>query len=234
MNSSINHSWDVTPAEARAIQEQLSAAVIAHDDFAPITTVAGVDVGFGQGGSITRAAVVVLRYPDLIVLHHAVAHEPTRFPYIPGLLSFREVPAILAALAQLPAPPTILLCDGNGVLHPRRCGLACHLGLHSGLPSIGVAKTLFIGDHVTVPPTRGAWQPIYEQGDVIGAAVCSRAGTRPLYVSVGHRVSLTTAIELVLACTPRYRLPETTRQAHRLASQVPAPTASSSHEEQQP
>lgn len=223
MTDATRHSWDVTPAEARAIQAHLRSAVVAHDDFAPLTTVAGVDVGFEQGGSITRAAVVVLRYPDLTVLHSAVAREPTRFPYIPGLLSFREVPAILAALAHLPTPPAMLLCDGNGMLHPRRCGLACHVGLASGLPSIGVAKTPFIGEHAAVPAERGAWQPVIAQGEVIGAAVCSRAGTRPLYVSVGHRVSLATAIALVLACAPRYRLPETTRQAHRLASQVPAP-----------
>ena len=144
----------------------------------------------------------------------------TRFPYVPGLLSFREAPAALAALGQLKTSPDILLCDGHGLAHPRRFGLACHLGLLSGLPSIGVAKSLLTGEHAPPAQERGAWTPLLDGGEVIGAALRTRPGAKPVYVSIGHRISLESALQVVLRCTGRYRLPETTRQAHRLASNL--------------
>lgn len=212
------HSWDVTPEEAVAIQQRLRHQVICQDQLAAVQTVAGVDVGFEAGGAVTRAAVAVLRFPELVVQETGLARSPTRFPYVPGLLSFREVPAVLDALEQLSALPDLLLCDGHGLAHPRRFGLACHLGLLTGLPSIGVAKSLLVGRHAPLSPERGAWQPLIDHGETVGAALRTRSGVRPVYVSIGHRISLHSAVEYTLRCVTRYRLPETTRQAHRLAS----------------
>jgi len=214
------HPWDVTPAQAKAIQESLRGRVVTHDDFAAIDTVAGVDVGFEDGGKVTRAAVVLLRRSNLETLDRALVRCPTRFPYVPGLLSFREIPAVLDALSQLGAAPDLLLCDGQGYAHPRRFGLACHLGLVTDVPSIGVAKSRLIGEHGPLGETKGSHTWLWHEGEIVGALVRTRARVRPLYVSVGHRVGLPTAIALVIACTTRYRLPETTRRAHRLASQT--------------
>lgn len=180
--------------------------------------VAGVDVGFEDDGAITRAAVVVLSFPELHVIDRAVARVPTTFPYVPGLLSFREIPAVLAALARVRCAPELLLCDGQGLAHPRRFGVACHLGVLTDLPSIGVAKSRLCGTHGAVPAERGAWAPLVDGNETIGAVLRTRVGVQPVYVSIGHRVSLPTAIDFVMRCTTRYRLPETTRQAHHLAS----------------
>jgi deoxyribonuclease V len=215
---SLRHSWDVTRDEAIAIQQRLRAHIRTEDDFGPVRLVAGVDIGFEDDGSTTRAAVVVLNFPALTIHESVLARRPTSFPYIPGLLSFREVPAALAALAQLSAPPDLVLCDGQGIAHPRRVGLAVHLGLLSGIPAIGVAKSRLIGQHKPLPDQRGAWQPMYDNGEVIGAVLRTRVGVKPVYVSPGHRISLPSAIDYTMRCTPKYRLPETTRQAHNLAS----------------
>ena len=218
------HSWDVTPEEAIAIQKRLRDQVIREDRLGIVRTVAGVDVGFEADGSVTRAAVVVLSFPELAVQETSLVRCPTRFPYVPGLLSFREAPAVLQALEQLRALPDLLLCDGQGLAHPRRFGIACHLGVLTGLPSIGVAKSLLVGRHAPVEAVRGAWQPLIDQtvsstaGEQVGAALCTRPGTKPIFVSIGHCVSLESAVEYTLRCVTRYRLPETTRQAHHLAS----------------
>lgn len=213
------HAWDVTPGEARAIQESLRERVIVDDEGPwPPRRVAGIDVGFERSGRVTRAAAVVLSFPGLEPLATAVTRRDTRFPYVPGLLSFRECPAALEALDALEIVPDVLVCDGQGYAHPRRFGLACHLGVLTGLASVGVAKTRLIGTHAEPPQEKGAWVPLEDGDEVIGAVLRTRAGVKPVYVSVGHRMTLTTAVELVLALTPRYRLPETTRLAHRLAS----------------
>lgn len=216
------HRWDVTPAEARAIQARLARRVETADRLGPLRRVAGIDIGFEEGGRVTRAAVAVLSFPALEPLEEAVAREPTRFPYVPGLLSFREVPAALAALERLAEAPDLLLCDGQGYAHPRRFGLACHLGVVTGIPSIGVAKSRLVGAHAALPEARGRWTPLVDGSERIGAVVRTRAGVRPVYVSTGHRVSLPTAVELTLACTRRFRLPEPARAAHHLASAPPA------------
>ncbi|RRQ22266.1 deoxyribonuclease V [Thiohalobacter thiocyanaticus] len=216
------HPWAVSPALARQIQSELAHEVIREDRLDPVRRVAGADIGFEAGGRVTRAAVVVLDYPGLDVCERLLLRRPTRFPYIPGLLSFREVPALLEALDGLHTPPDLILCDGQGLAHPRRFGLACHLGVLSGIPTIGVAKSRLIGRHIEPGPARGDWAPLYDGDEIIGAALRTRARTRPLFVSIGHRISLTTAIGYVLACAPRYRLPETTRAAHRLASEEKA------------
>ncbi|MEW8301390.1 MAG: deoxyribonuclease V [Candidatus Thiodiazotropha sp.] len=212
------HDWNLTPSEAVALQKRLRPQVIDRDCFRTLHRVAGVDVGFEAQGSITRAAVSVLSYPDLQPIEASVARLPTTFPYIPGLLSFREVPAILQAISTLRHSPDIFLCDGQGMAHPRRFGIACHLGVYTDTPAVGVAKTRLTGSHGEVPEQKGGWVPLIDKGETIGAVVRTRNRVKPLYISVGHKISLQASIRLVLACTTRYRLPETTREAHRLAS----------------
>ena len=213
--------WPQTPAQAIALQRALASRVQRVDAVGNVRRVAGVDVGFPGGGQIARAAVAVLSFPDLLPVDQALAELPVAFPYISGLLSFRELPPVLAALARLAQLPDLLLVDGQGLAHPRRFGIACHLGVLTGLPSIGVAKTRLVGEHDPVPDRRGAWVPLRDRGEVIGAVLRSRAGVRPIYVSVGHRISIESAVGLVMACTTRYRLPQTTRAAHALASRAP-------------
>lgn len=214
----IRHSWNLTPQAAIALQRRLRSKVIRTGRPREVRYVAGTDVGFERGGGITRAAVVVLSFPALELVDHAIARQPTRFPYVPGLLSFRELPALLAAFDQLRIRPDLILCDGQGYAHPRRFGIACHMGLTCGIPSIGVAKSRLVGDHGQPMQRRGAWVPLRDQGETIGAVLRSKAYTLPIYVSIGHRVSLPLAVRYVMACTGRFRLPETTRWAHRLAS----------------
>lgn len=211
--------WPRTVAEARAVQEELRGRVIVHDRLGPVRHVAGVDVGFEDEGETTRAAVVVLTFPELETADQSLAREATRFPYVPGYLSFREIPAVLIALERLTVRPDLVVCDGQGYAHPRRFGLACHLGVLIDRPTIGVAKSRLIGEpRGRLGRAKGSWAPLVDAGETIGAVLRSRTDVRPLYVSAGHRVSLATAIEYTLRCTTKYRLPETTRRAHRLAS----------------
>jgi deoxyribonuclease V len=221
------HAWNLTPQEAIELQQKLRQHVVTVDDLIETTsgevqTVAGVDVGFEDEGQTTRAAVSILSFPDLKLVEQRIARLPTQFPYVPGLLSFREVPAVLAALEQFQTLPDLLLCDGQGTAHPRRFGIACHIGLLLDRPAIGVGKSLLVGSHAEVPDQKGAWVALQHKGETIGAVVRTRMGTKPLYISPGHRISLETAIGYVMRCTPKYRLPETTRAAHKLASETPA------------
>jgi deoxyribonuclease V len=213
-----SHPWPQTAEEAIALQQALRTEIVTTDQLGVIQFVAGVDVGFEDEGNTTRAAVAVLSFPDLQLQDQAIARRPTSFPYIPGLLSFREIPAVLDAMEQLTTIPDLLLCDGQGTAHPRRFGIACHLGFLTDLPAIGVAKSLLIGTYEDVPDDKGAWRPLQHQGETIGAVLRTRKGTKPLYISPGHRLSLGTAIAYVMHCTTKYRLPETTRFAHKLAS----------------
>jgi len=210
--------WPGDVAAARAIQEALRSQVVREDRLGPVDTVAGIDVGFEDRGRITRAAVVVLAFPGLEPLAQAIGRRPTRFPYVPGYLSFRELPAVLEALERLDGLPDLILCDGQGLAHPRRFGLACHLGVLTDIPCIGVAKSRLIGSHDELPPDKGQWVALRDKGETIGAVLRTRSRVSPVYISIGHRVSLATAIDYTLRCTTRYRLPETTRHAHRLAS----------------
>jgi deoxyribonuclease V len=214
-----DHPWPVILEEAIAIQESLRNQVIRSDKLKqPVQYVAGVDMGFESNGTISRAAVAVLSFPDLQVVETSLAHRPTSFPYIPGFLSFREIPAVLDALEKIQITPDIILCDGQGIAHPRRLGIASHLGVILDMPTIGVAKSLLIGKHEQLPDTKGSWQPLIHKSETIGAVLRTRSGVKPVYVSIGHRISLNTAIDYVLSCTPKYRLPETTRIADKLAS----------------
>lgn len=218
MNITQRHEWVTTIEEATLIQQQLQPEVITQDKLGEIRYVAGVDVGFEEEGTISRAAVAVLSFPDLQLQEKAIAKRPTSFPYLPGFLSFREIPVVIEALEQINITPDLILCDGQGLAHPLRFGLACHLGVLLNLPTIGVAKSLFIGEYEELPQKKGSWQPLIDQGETIGAVLRSRTDVKPLYVSIGHRISLPTAIAYVLQCTTQYRLPETTRFADHLAS----------------
>ena len=218
MNLHHPHPWNLTPSEAIALQKELVGFVELEDRFDPPRLIAGVDVGFEEQGAVTRAAVAVLDAERLELVEQAIARLPTAFPYVPGLLSFREVPAVLEALDRLKVLPDLLLCDGQGRAHPRRFGIACHLGVLTGLPTVGVAKSRLVGRHDEPPAERGAWVPLLDHDETIGAVLRSRANVKPLYISSGHRVSLESAVARVMAATTRYRLPETTRWADRLAS----------------
>ncbi|NJS16152.1 MAG: deoxyribonuclease V [Nostocaceae cyanobacterium CSU_2_110] len=214
------HDWNLTTSEAKIIQEELQKEVITEDKFTePVKYVAGVDMGFEANGTISRAAVAVLSFPDLQLQEQSIARRNTTFPYIPGFLSFREIPAVLDALEQINTIPDIILCDGQGIAHPRRLGIASHLGVIIDMPTIGVAKSLLIGKHQEVAQIKGSWQPLIHKNETIGAVLRTRANVKPVYVSSGHRISLPTAIDYVLRCTPKYRLPETTRIADKLASE---------------
>jgi deoxyribonuclease V len=237
------NDWPASFEEAQALQERLRSQIVTHDDLGEVRTVAGVDAGYevdpaaGDNADrvLARAAIVVLDYPSLQPLDYAVARRPTTFPYVPGFLSFRETPAVVAALDELRVRPDLLICDGQGIAHPRRFGIACHIGLLAGLPSIGCAKSLLTGRHDPVPDERGAYVPLTHGREQIGVALRTRPGTKPLYISVGHRVSLATAIRYVMSCTTKYRLPETTRAADGLAShgRVPRVETRGEGEEQQ-
>ena len=213
------HKWNLTTSEAKIIQEELRKEVITEDKFEkPVKYVAGVDMGFEADGTISRAAVAVLSFPDLQLQEQTIAKRPTSFPYIPGFLSFREIPAVLDALEKINITPDIILCDGQGLAHPRRLGIACHLGVILDIPTIGVAKSWLIGDYEEVSQQKGSWKYLIHNNETIGALLRTRENVKPLYVSSGHRISLPTAIDYVLQCTPKYRLPETTRIADKLAS----------------
>jgi len=204
-------------AEARLLQKKLREQVVANDQLGVVRRVAGVDAHYSD--KEIWAAVVVMTFPDLFPLEDALIRLPLTFPYVPGLLSLREAPAILDALTRLSEKPDLLLVDGQGLAHPRRFGLACHVGVLSDTPTIGVAKSCLVGDYQEPATERGAWSPLVDHGETIGAALRSRNGVRPLFVSVGHRISLKTAIELVLRCSTRFRLPEPLRAADKLSRQ---------------
>lgn len=212
------HAWDVSPKNAIAIQKALQSHIRIEDDFGDLKTVAGIDVGFRDNGSVSYAATAVLKFDTLEVIETAVAHHKAVFPYIPGLLSFREIPVVLEAMLKLSAMPDLLLCDGQGIAHPRRFGIAAHLGLLLDIPAIGVGKSRLTGKHDEVPDEKGSHVPLMDNEEQIGVVLRTRANVKPLYISPGHRVSMQRSPELVMKCVTRWRLPETTRHAHKLAS----------------
>ena len=215
------HEWDLSPKAAVALQRELAPRLI--DDvplpLERIATVGGLDVSV-RGGR-TRAAVVVMSFPQLEILEIARAEAETRFPYIPGLLAFREGPAALAALRRLDCEPDVFLVDGMGRIHPRRIGIAAHLGLWLGKPTVGCGKSHFIGEFVEPAVAKGSCSRLTHDDEVIGAVLRTRAKVKPVYVSVGHRANLDSALRLTLAATTRYRLPEPIRAAHK-AAKLPA------------
>lgn len=213
------HAWNVTPSEAVALQKELATQVRCVDDFGPVRTIAGVDVSMNRFEAVGYAAIVVLSVPDLAILEVAEAAMELPMPYIPGLLSFREIPLLLAAWERLEHEPDLLMVDGQGIAHPRGLGIAAHLGLVLDKPAIGCAKSILVGKHEPLAPERGATSPLVYRGRHVGMAVRTKNKVNPLFVSCGHRVSPETAVRWVLECGRGYRLPEPTRQAH-LASNV--------------
>jgi len=179
-------------------------------------TIAGVDIGIR--GERARAAIVVFAWPELVEVERSIAELPVRFPYVPGLLGFREVPCLVKAYERLEVRPDVALVDGHGLAHPRRFGVATHFGVELDLPTIGVGKSLLVGTHRAVGPRRGSGVRLVHLGEVIGTVLRTRAGVQPVIVSIGHRVDLVTAVRLVLRCALRYRLPEPIRAAHHAAS----------------
>ena len=224
------HSWDVTPAEARNIQVQLRHRMVREDRIPKIEHVAGADIAFelhgrgswrsGQGRAI--AGVVVYRFPEMVEVERASSIQPLTFPYVPGLLSFREIPALLAAFESLRVSPDLIFCDAQGYAHPRRFGLACHLGVLLDVPSIGVAKSLLIGQCKDPARRAGSTAALLDpaSGEHIGAALRTATGVKPVYVSQGHRISLERAIELTLAVSDGFRIPRPTRDADRFVNEI--------------
>ena len=211
--------WDGDVAGARALQVELAGKVSLRDGYAtPLRTIAGFDVGFEDGGDTTRAAAVLLDADTLEVLASEIARIPTRMPYIPGLLSFRELPALLLALKALPRAPDLAFVDGHGIAHPRGLGIAAHFGVATGLPSIGVAKKILVGSGSEPHALRGAYTPLRHKGAQLGWLLRSKLRCNPLVVSPGHKVSMASAADLVMRFTGSYRLPEPTQLADRLAS----------------
>jgi deoxyribonuclease V len=221
----IEHPWDISPAEARQIQHRMRGRVVIRPLCLPPRIVAGIDVSV-KGGQ-ARAAVVLLSYPDLLPFQSATAEMGVSFPYVPGLLAFREGPVVLAALAQLQERPDVAIFDAQGRAHPRRMGLASHLGVLLDVPTVGCAKSRLVGVHKEPGEMKGSWTPLTDGDEVIGAVLRTRDCVRPVFVSVGHRADFETAVSLTLSCTSRYRLPEPIRWAHLLAGGKPLKVAKS-------
>jgi deoxyribonuclease V len=211
------HPWRVSPSGAAEIQARLASRVIREGEPAPVRFVAGADIALPRGRSRATAAVVVLSYPDLVLVERHAVEEDVTFPYVPGLLAFREVPVLARALERLSQVPDLLLVDGQGYSHPRRFGLACHLGLLLDLPTIGVAKSRLIGAYDEPAPQAGARAELRDGDEVVGLVLRTRERVTPLFVSVGHRVGLAEAVDWTLRLCRGYRLPEPTRLADKLS-----------------
>jgi deoxyribonuclease V len=220
-----SHPWTLSPEEAIALQKKLAAQVITADRLPePIKIVAGIDVAYNEAQAF--AAVVLMEADTGKVQKVVSADTPARFPYVPGLLSFREVPVIMLALEKVSERPDLVLCDGQGIAHPRRFGIACHIGVLYDLPTIGCAKTRLTGKAEEPASTKGSYSDLVHKGETIGAVLRTRDNVNPLYISPGHRVSVPTAINWVLELTTRYRLPEPTRLADQLVGQIKRKTIS--------
>ncbi len=213
------HEWNLAPAEAIALQRELAQRVIREDQLGEVRHIAGVDMAINENNGMARAAVVLLTYPTLELIEQHIYEEPVRMPYIPGLLSFREAPCVLGAFKQLWQQPDLVMVDGMGIAHMRRIGIASHLGLWLDLPTIGCGKSILVGhyDKVALSETAGAWVPLIDKKEIIGAVVRTRTRVNPMFISTGHRISLETSVTYVLACGKGYRLPEPTRLADKLS-----------------
>jgi deoxyribonuclease V len=214
------HEWNQQPDDAVALQRELAARVIRTDALkGEVRQVAGVDMAINEGNNMARAAVVLLTYPELEVIERHVYEEPIRMPYVPGLLSFREIPCILGAFDQLKQQPDLVMADGQGIAHPRYLGIASHLGLWLDLPTIGCAKSILRGyyDEKALGENVGAWVPLTYKRETVGAVLRTRVRVKPMIISLGHRISLETSLHYVLACCKGYRLPEPTRLADKLS-----------------
>lgn len=216
----LTHSWDLTPKEARNLQIELAAKLVLHDDFSGPSLIAGVDVSYTKENGLSYAGVVVVDYPDLKVVEKKYAIQPTPFPYVPGLLTFREGPAIIAAFARLECEPDLIIFDGQGQAHPKSFGIAAHIGLLLDKPSIGCAKKKLCGSYIEPGPLPGDTNPIVYKDKTIGAVVRTKKKVKPVFVSSGHRIGLTSSVDFILSTCRGYRLPELTRMAHNFVSQL--------------
>jgi len=220
------HAWDLSPSEAVALQKQLASRVIRRGDPAEVRLVAGADVAFpertrGWAGGVARAAVVLMSYPELTLVEQRVIEAPVAFPYVPGLLSFREIPALALAFERLTTTPDLLLADGQGIAHPRRFGFASHLGLLAGVATIGCAKSRLCGEAAEPGLERESMTDLIDNGERVGLVVRTKTGVKPMYVSIGHMIGLDSAVEWVLRLAPTHRLPEPLRIADRLSKALP-------------
>lgn len=213
------HSWDLSASEAIKLQREMAQKIILSDHLGEVKTVAGVDMAINTVSEYAHAAVVLLSFPELELIEQHTYDEPIRMPYVPGLLSFREAPSVLGAFKKLRHRPDLVMVDGQGIAHPRRIGIASHLGLWLNIPTIGCAKSLLIGHYKKeeLGEEAGSWVPLINKEETIGAVVRTRTRVNPMYISPGHLISLETSIRYVLACCKGYRLPETTRQADKLS-----------------
>lgn len=214
------HDWDVTPREAIEIQQRLRALVRIEPLRREIHTIGGADISFNKFSETVYAGVVVLSFPDLHLIETAGVRSTARFPYVPGLLSFREMPSVLEAWDQLKTKPDVLMLDGQGVAHPRRFGIACHAGVLLDLPTIGCAKSILVGTHAPLALEAGSHAPLIHRSEQVGDALRTKRGVTPVYVSVGHLIDLPSAVEVTLRTTSKYRQPEPTRQAHLLVNRL--------------
>ena len=212
------HDWDLTPTQAIALQKELREQVRIEPLARPVETIAGADISFNKFSETVYAGIVVLRLPSLEVVEEAGVTSTARFPYIPGLLSFREIPALLEAWQQLRVEPDAIMCDGQGLAHPRRMGIACHIGLLTQRPSFGCAKSVLVGKFEEPPIERGNWTPMLHRGETVGVALRTKNKVQPVYISPGHLLSQEDAIRLTLACDGGYRVPEPTRRAHNFVN----------------
>jgi len=210
------HSWSLKYKEARALQQELAQRVIKTDYIKTITKICGVDIGFEN--KVASACCVVMSFPWLKIIDYSSVKIEITMPYIPGLLSFREIPALIPALESLSIEPDVIIADGQGIAHPRRIGLASHLGIILNKPTIGCAKSRLTGTFSPPQNNKGAWEYLYDDSEIIGAVLRTREKVKPVFVSIGHKVSLQRAISIVLNCCTKYRLPEPIRAAHRGAS----------------
>lgn len=213
------HNWDLSPKDAIALQKDLASQAISDTpiDLDTVRTVAGVDVSVKN--NISQAAVVVMTYPELEIIETVRAKQPTSYPYIPGLLTFREGPVLEEAFIQLENEPDVFIFDGMGLIHPRKIGIAVHLGLWLNKPTIGCGKTHFIGDYDPPANEKGSYSNLLYKGEQLGVVLRTRTNVKPVYISVGHRADIDSAIKIILACTPKYRLPRPIRQAHNAAGE---------------
>lgn len=216
------HGYDLSPSEARELQTELAPRVSVGGalDLDSVEFIAGADVSTEAGTNMAFATVVVLEFPGLSVVEERGFEAPLEFPYVPGLLSFRELPSVVGALRKVESPVDALICDAQGVAHPRRLGLASHVGLFLDVPTVGCAKSKLVGEFDEPGEEKGSSTDLVDRGEVVGKVVRTRGGVSPVYVSVGGGIGLESAVELVLACSPKYRLPETTRQAHNAANRL--------------
>ncbi|MFD1141563.1 deoxyribonuclease V [Larkinella insperata] len=212
------HDWTVTPTEAVALQQQLRHQIRIEPLTKPVETIAGCDISFNKFEETVYAGIVVLELATLQVIEEAGVISSATFPYIPGLLSFREIPSLLEAWAKLRTEPDVVMFDGQGIAHPRRIGIASHGGLFLDRPTFGCAKSVLVGKYDEPAPERGAWSPMKHYGETIGAALRTKNKVNPVYVSSGHRIDFQTAIDLTLRCDGGYRIPEPTRRAHNLVN----------------